>query len=328
MSPVLCRHDQPHLDAIAAHSVDWCGRDLDVVQWAKTPSGAEHHAWIDESGGSVIRLTPGRRARNGHTAVVDLVASPDAPTVDLLRVVTGFADQWTALERLELAVPADHAVIASALGLDFVVEVRQDDRYGGGRDGLVLGRLRPGFRPRAPAPAPSWPNRESVQPPPLPPWRFRPIEVHDAEAIRSLSVEPTVLFGTLQSPSSGVDFYADRNLKPRPGDFSGVLDIGGEVAGMGGLHPSGVGGVRILGMAVAHAWQGRGVGRHLLGMLLDAARSLATRRVELNVFEDNSRAIALYESAGFRVEGARRYDAIRAGGHATSLDMALIEPSS
>lgn len=143
-----------------------------------------------------------------------------------------------------------------------------------------------------------------------------------------MSVEPTVLFGTIQSPSSGVDFYIDRNRNPRPGDFSGVLEIDGEVAGMGGLHPSGVEGVRILGVAVAHAWQGRGVGRLLLRVLIDSARDLGARRLELAVFEDNTRAIAVYESAGFRVEGARRFDAIRARGHAASLDMALLSPWS
>jgi RimJ/RimL family protein N-acetyltransferase len=47
------------------------------------------------------------------------------------------------------------------------------------------------------------------------------------------------------------------------------------------------------------------------------------RRVELQVWEDNTRARALYASRGFVPEGVLRADGWRAGGHASSLEMAL-----
>ena len=60
-----------------------------------------------------------------------------------------------------------------------------------------------------------------------------------------------------------------------------------------------------LTVAVAPAWQGRGVGRALFGALLAAVQAEYphVRRVELLARESNARAIGLYESVGFRREG-------------------------
>lgn len=52
--------------------------------------------------------------------------------------------------------------------------------------------------------------------------------------------------------------------------------------------------------------QRRGVGRAIMLGLLDWARAVGVNRVQLNVFEDNHRAVALYESLGFERVGYRR----------------------
>lgn len=60
-----------------------------------------------------------------------------------------------------------------------------------------------------------------------------------------------------------------------------------------------------LGMGLVPGHRGRGIGR----LLLDATIAHAAtrfRRVELDVYESNHRAIALYRAAGFDHEGTRR----------------------
>lgn len=62
-------------------------------------------------------------------------------------------------------------------------------------------------------------------------------------------------------------------------------------------------------------------------MALQQAITLASetgaRRIELGVYEDNQRAMALYQAAGFVVEGTRRYEMLREGGHASTVEMRL-----
>ena len=60
-----------------------------------------------------------------------------------------------------------------------------------------------------------------------------------------------------------------------------------------------------LGMGLAAADRGRGLGRALLDRALEEGlRTL--ERIELEVFASNTRAVALYRRCGFREEGCRR----------------------
>lgn len=67
-----------------------------------------------------------------------------------------------------------------------------------------------------------------------------------------------------------------------------------------------------LGLSVHPGHQGRGLGRALMNTLLDwrAAQSTGAlgpiTRLDLNVLADNDRAIVLYRSLGFEIEGRRR----------------------
>jgi ribosomal-protein-alanine acetyltransferase len=76
----------------------------------------------------------------------------------------------------------------------------------------------------------------------------------------------------------------------------------GALVGYGGLVRMGTE-AEVHTLAVDPAYQGRGVGRALLGALLEHAHGAT---VFLEVRTDNETAIALYRSAGFTVIGTRR----------------------
>ncbi|WP_433798844.1 N-acetyltransferase family protein [Actinomycetospora sp. CA-084318] len=73
-------------------------------------------------------------------------------------------------------------------------------------------------------------------------------------------------------------------------------------------------GVFGLGMAIVAAGRGRGGGRALVEAALEWARAGAAHKVDLEVWPDNTRAIALYAAAGFVVEGLRDRHYRRADG--------------
>ena len=85
-----------------------------------------------------------------------------------------------------------------------------------------------------------------------------------------------------------------------------VLDDGGRIVGTLDLRPTHADGVVSLGMALLAPVRGRGWGRALLQAAIDHARGAQMHKIELEVWPDNERAIALYERFGFEVEGIRR----------------------
>jgi putative acetyltransferase len=71
-------------------------------------------------------------------------------------------------------------------------------------------------------------------------------------------------------------------------------------------------------MAILHEARGQGGGRALLEAILEHAQTTGAHKVELEVWIDNARAIALYASAGFEVEGLRPNHYRRCDGHLRS----------
>ena len=59
-----------------------------------------------------------------------------------------------------------------------------------------------------------------------------------------------------------------------------------------------------LGMVVAAAQRGRGVGRKLIEATVAYAREHALQAIDLDVFEHNAAALELYRSCGFVPNGA------------------------
>ena len=64
--------------------------------------------------------------------------------------------------------------------------------------------------------------------------------------------------------------------------------------------------MHLLNLTVAPDVQGRGHGRHLLGVLVDRCRSEASHSLWLEVRQSNQRAQSIYEQFGFRACGLRK----------------------
>ncbi len=83
-----------------------------------------------------------------------------------------------------------------------------------------------------------------------------------------------------------------------------VLERDGLLLGYGVLS-AGAGEAHVLNVCVSPQFQGEGHGRHLMRRLIDLARWQRADRLYLEVRPSNHRAIALYESLGFRHIGRR-----------------------
>ncbi|MFN2484844.1 MAG: N-acetyltransferase family protein [Candidatus Limnocylindria bacterium] len=70
----------------------------------------------------------------------------------------------------------------------------------------------------------------------------------------------------------------------------------------------------VLSICVNREWRDAGIGGALVAAALEWAAAQQLRKVSLSVFPDNTRAVALYERAGFVVEGMRRLQYRAPGG--------------
>jgi len=137
----------------------------------------------------------------------------------------------------------------------------------------------------------------------------------DARDIHALRVMTGVFENILSLQSERLEDVEDflRGMR----DPLLAAEVDGRVVGLAGLEvskPARQRHVGTLGIMVHREYQGRGIGRSLLSALLDIAdRWLMLKRVQLTVFTDNQRAIGLYKSLGFVVEGTERFAAIRDG---------------
>lgn len=155
----------------------------------------------------------------------------------------------------------------------------------------------------------------------------------DADGVTRLMSEPEVLRNTLQLPLPSVDFWRKR-MEAAVGEtqqFNIVALRDAAVIGYAGLHPV-TGSLRTrhaagLFICVGGASWGRGVGTALMRQLIDWADNWAgILRIELGVYPDNERAIALYRRFGFELEGRQRAWALRDGEYIDSLMMARLHP--
>jgi ribosomal protein S18 acetylase RimI-like enzyme len=85
-----------------------------------------------------------------------------------------------------------------------------------------------------------------------------------------------------------------------------VLERERRIVGAISIHPTGIDGVHSLGMSILREFRGQGWGRRLVLAALEEARARGIVKVVLEVFPDNGRAISLYASTGFEIEGYKR----------------------
>jgi putative acetyltransferase len=160
--------------------------------------------------------------------------------------------------------------------------------------------------------------------------KIRPVEPEDWADLSEMNAQPRVLAGTLGLPFRSLAFERQRLEKNDPArpHVGAVIDrkVVGTIMLVPTTNPRRAHAASF-GMCVHDAYQGRGVGAGLLGALLELTdRWLNIRRMELTVFADNARAIALYERFGFEREGLLRDYAFRDGAFVDALAMARLKP--
>jgi ribosomal protein S18 acetylase RimI-like enzyme len=109
----------------------------------------------------------------------------------------------------------------------------------------------------------------------------------------------------LEAPSAArVRRFVLDNLRSGAPQFVAVVD--GRVVGWCDVRPKPLETLRhsgVLGMGVAAAHRGRGIGSALLRAAIETAAARGLTRIELVVRADNAAAIALYARHGFELEG-------------------------
>jgi putative acetyltransferase len=156
---------------------------------------------------------------------------------------------------------------------------------------------------------------------------IRALEPGDLPDLTEAWNQPNAYAGTLQLPYTSLEARQQRHAASPPGATRLVAVIDGKAIGMIFLSrfENRRGHVGALGMAVHDAYAGRGAGTALMAAVVNLADDwLNLKRLELGVYADNARAIALYERFGFEREGLQRAYAWRAGAYVDSLAMARV----
>jgi putative acetyltransferase len=163
---------------------------------------------------------------------------------------------------------------------------------------------------------------------------YRRASPDDAAAMARLMSDPEVFAGLMQMPYPSVEAWR-RRLEHQIEQQDGLHLLAieqGQLIASGGVHGAG-GSVRRrhvagLGICIARERQGQGIGSEMMKRLLDWSDNWAGYlRIELNVYADNERAIALYRRFGFEMEGTHRAHALRAGVYVDTHAMARFHPN-
>jgi ribosomal protein S18 acetylase RimI-like enzyme len=128
---------------------------------------------------------------------------------------------------------------------------------------------------------------------------IREFQPGDEDAFRQLNEEWIVrYFGIEPKDSETINHPQSAILDPGGRIFFAVLD--GKCVGCCALVPTGPGEFEVAKMAVTASCQGMGLGRRILGAVIEGARTSGARRLFLETNHTLAPAIHLYESMGFR----------------------------
>ncbi len=155
---------------------------------------------------------------------------------------------------------------------------------------------------------------------------IRPVRLNDAEDINEMRRQIEVRNNTLSLATETILFTEAFLRSMGVDDHVLVAETDGKVIGMIGLHVfknARQRHIASLGMMVRTEYQGDGIGKKLMESILDLADNwLMLVRIELDVTENNERAINLYRSFGFEIEGKKKYSIIKNGRYADLFMMA------
>jgi L-phenylalanine/L-methionine N-acetyltransferase len=163
---------------------------------------------------------------------------------------------------------------------------------------------------------------------PPPDIQIRAQEPGDAPALSEVFSQSRVIWGTLATPLISTEQLHKRYADTPARVARLVAVIEGQPIGAASLHREEHhrrSHAASLGMAVHDAYASRGAGSALMAAIVDLAeRWWNIKRLELSVYADNARAIALYERFGFEREGLYRAYAWRDGEYVDSIAMARL----
>ncbi|MFC4077307.1 GNAT family N-acetyltransferase [Salinithrix halophila] len=159
---------------------------------------------------------------------------------------------------------------------------------------------------------------------------IRPAEPHDAQEIhRRLTrvVEEGVYLN--ETPDSLPDREEKReeieDIREGGGMYT-VVEVDGEIAGVAllrrGLEGTSDHTAKFRTWLVP-GYRGLGLGTQLLEYTIEWARTHGVEKINLDVWDNNDRAIQLYEKYGFQVEGRRLKQAVIEGEYVDELYMGL-----
>lgn len=161
-------------------------------------------------------------------------------------------------------------------------------------------------------------------------FTIRPVKIEDAASINEIRRMDGVRENTLgifsNRAASSEDFI--KNLTENDHLLVAEVEENGQkkVVGLIGMHVGRNPRVRhsaSIGIMVHTDYQGKGIGSALFRKVIDLADNwLMLVRLELGVFVENERAVKLYQSFGFQIEGIKKYAAVRNGKYADEYIMA------
>ncbi len=139
---------------------------------------------------------------------------------------------------------------------------------------------------------------------------------HRALRLRALATDPSA-FGASYADNAAYDeatwrsrlataTYWQARSEGAPVGMIGLWDPVHDTGGSAGLPQDADVAPFVISMFVLPTARHRGVGRALLNAALDEARARGYRQIVLDVTEGNAAAVALYQSAGFRVAEERQ----------------------
>ena len=155
----------------------------------------------------------------------------------------------------------------------------------------------------------------------------RAARADDYQDVHEVLACPGVVRDTLQLPYVSMDKRKEYLEELPPGDHYLVAETGGRVVGTLSIHrrKDRLAHVAGLGMAVHDDYHNQGIGTALMEAAMDLVDNwINLKRLELDVFTDNQRAIHLYEKFGFVIEGTRRALAVRDGEYVEAHSMARV----
>lgn len=161
---------------------------------------------------------------------------------------------------------------------------------------------------------------------------IRRAEPEDFDAFYRTFQHPESYGGTLQPPFPSREVWRKRLAEFKDTDLMLVAVIDGEVVGNAGMHANTSARrshAMSVGLTVRPEHKGKGVGSALMQAICDAAdKWMNVTRLELTVYTDNDRAIALYRRFGFEIEGTHTAYALRDGRYVDAHFMARVRQKS